>query len=90
MKINKQVKITGKVQGVFFRKSTWEKAITLGIKGWVRNDSDGSVLVEMEGNHTAITEMEKWLRKGSPLAKVDFLEITEGNERGHQEFLILN
>lgn len=90
MKINKQVKITGKVQGVFFRKSTWEKAITLGIKGWVRNDSDGSILVEMEGNDFAITEMEKWLRIGPPLAKVDFLEIIEGNEKGHQEFLILN
>lgn len=90
MKINKQVKITGKVQGVFFRKSTWEKAITLGLKGWVRNDSDGSVLVEMEGNHSSITEMEKWLRIGPPLAKVAFLEIIEGNEKGHQEFLILN
>jgi acylphosphatase len=90
MKINKLIKINGKVQGVFFRKSTMEKAITLGIKGWVRNESDGSVLVEMEGNPSAIAEMENWLGIGPPLAKVDFLEITEGNEKGHQQFLIIN
>lgn len=90
MKINKLIKIKGKVQGVFFRKSTLEKAITLGINGWVRNESDGSVLVEIEGNMNVITEMENWLKKGPPMAKVDHLEIIEGNEKGHQQFMILS
>lgn len=89
MKINKQVRVSGKVQGVFFRKSTQQKATTLGINGWVKNDDDGTVLVEMEGNIHAINEMENWLRQGPPLAKVESLEISLEEEKGYQEFLIL-
>jgi acylphosphatase len=89
MKINKQIKVIGRVQGVFFRKSTQQKAIELGIKGWVRNEPDESVMVEIEGNHSATLEMENWLRQGPPLAKVDSLEISEGEEAGYADFLIL-
>ncbi len=40
-----RIKVTGRVQGVFFRASTKEKAEELGINGWVRNEPDGSVLI---------------------------------------------
>jgi len=89
MKINKQIKVSGRVQGVFFRKSTQQKALELGIKGWVRNEPDGSVLVEVEGILSAVEEMKDWLRLGPPMAKVEFLEITEGEVFHHADFLIL-
>lgn len=88
MKINRQVKIYGRVQGVFFRQSTLQKALELGIKGWVRNEPDGSVLAEIEGNQEAILKMERWLKTGPPLAKVENLLVSEGEEKGYQDFLI--
>jgi acylphosphatase len=89
MKINKRIKVNGRVQGVFFRKSTQQKALELGIKGWVKNEPDGSVLVEMEGNFSAMMEMEEWLKHGPPLSKVEFLEITDGEVLNHADFLII-
>jgi acylphosphatase len=89
MKINKQVKVSGRVQGVFFRKSTQQKAMELGINGWVRNEQDGSVLVEMEGIPSAIMEMQDWLKHGPPMAKVESLEITDGEVFDHADFLII-
>lgn len=89
MKINKQVRVFGKVQGVFFRKSTQQKAMTLGIQGWVKNEIEGTVLVEMEGDMRAVQEMENWLKHGPPLANVEYLDIMLSEEKGHQDFLIL-
>lgn len=89
MKINKQIRVTGRVQGVFFRKSTQQKALELGIKGWVRNEPDESVLVEIEGNSSAVLAMEEWLGQGPPAAKVTSLEISEGEEIGYPDFLVL-
>ncbi|MEQ9567382.1 MAG: acylphosphatase, partial [Pseudomonadales bacterium] len=41
-----RIHVVGRVQGVFFRASTREKATSLGLKGWVMNQHDGSVLIE--------------------------------------------
>lgn len=89
MKINKQIRVSGRVQGVFFRKSTQQKALELGIKGWVKNEPDGSVLVEIEGIPSSIMEMEKWLKQGPPAAKVTSIEITDGEVFNHADFLIV-
>jgi acylphosphatase len=86
--MNKQIKITGKVQGVFFRKKTQEKARELDIKGWVRNEPDGSVLTEIEGNQQALMVMEAWLKKGPERAEVEHLFIQVGEEKGYREFEI--
>lgn len=88
MKINRQVKVIGQVQGVFFRQSTLQKAKELGIKGWVKNEPDGSVLAEIEGFQLEILEMERWLKSGPPLAKVENLLVSEGEAKGYQDFLI--
>ena len=88
MKINRQVKVIGRVQGVFFRQSTMQKALELGVRGWVKNEPDGSVLAEIEGNQEAIFKMERWLKTGPPLAKVENLLVSEGDEKGYQDFLI--
>jgi acylphosphatase len=89
MKISRQIKVIGRVQGVFFRQSTLQKAMELGIKGWVKNESDGSVLAEIEGNQNEILEMVTWLKSGPPLAKVENFLITEQEEKGYQNFLII-
>lgn len=88
IKINKQIKITGKVQGVFFRKSTQDKARQLGISGWVQNEPDGSVLTEIEGNVEAIAQMEQWLHQGPERARVEEVTIVEGEVKGCQDFQI--
>ncbi|MDN3669462.1 acylphosphatase [Echinicola jeungdonensis] len=85
--MNKTIKITGKVQGVFFRKSTQDKAIELGVKGWVKNEADGSVLTEIEGSSEQLHAMEKWLKSGPDRAVVENLEVLkEGESKGYREF----
>merc|ERR1712179_551862 len=59
--------IWGRVQGVFFRKFTYEKAKSLGLKGWVRNTRDGTVEGRIEGEAREVEAMQSWLQHtGSP------------------------
>jgi acylphosphatase len=64
-------RVSGKVQGVFFRASARNEALRLGLHGHARNLSDGSVEVIAEGSDAALQELEQWLRKGPPAARVD-------------------
>jgi len=67
-----QIKIIGKVQGVWFRKYTNDKAKELGLFGFVKNQADGSVYVEAESDsETVLQQFIDWLRTGSPLSKVE-------------------
>jgi acylphosphatase len=65
--------VSGKVQGVFFRASARNEALRLGLHGHARNLSDGSVEVVAKGSDEALKELEQWLRKGPPAARVDEL-----------------
>ena len=62
--------VTGKVQGVFYRANTQQKAIELNITGWVRNLSDGSVEVLACGEAQQVANLVSWLHKGPPAASV--------------------
>ncbi len=62
--------VTGRVQGVFFRASTRERAVQLGITGHARNLADGSVEVVASGNREAVDELDAWLHHGPPTAGV--------------------
>lgn len=73
-KIQIKVKITGRVQGVCFRAGTKKEADRLGLKGWVKNQSDGSVEAVFEGDPAAVTQMADWCRKGPFPARVDQLQ----------------
>lgn len=64
------IKVLGKVQGVYFRASTKQTADLLGIKGIVKNDKDGSVYIEAEGSPEALTKFIEWLNVGPELAEV--------------------
>ncbi|OGR04256.1 MAG: acylphosphatase [Deltaproteobacteria bacterium RIFOXYD12_FULL_50_9] len=69
--------VHGRVQGVFFRAYTHEEASRLGLKGWVRNRSDGSVEVLLEGESATVDQMIIWLHRGSPLSLVSGVSVTE-------------
>jgi acylphosphatase len=71
------IRVSGVVQGVFFRASTKEKADQLGIKGNVRNEHDGSVAILAEGDDTAIEEFIGWCREGPRLSRVDKCVVEE-------------
>lgn len=63
--------MTGRVQGVFFRASTRERALQLGITGHAKNRADGSVEVVASGTQAALDELDGWLHHGPPAARVD-------------------
>ena len=58
--------VKGRVQGVFFRVSTQREASRLGLTGFVRNESDGNVYLEVEGEQAEIDKLIAWIRKGGP------------------------
>ncbi len=63
-------RVSGRVQGVFFRASTRERALALGLDGWARNLPDGSVEVLARGDEKALDALREWLHHGPPLARV--------------------
>jgi acylphosphatase len=64
------IKVTGKVQGVFYRQSTKETAIKSGITGEVRNMADGRVHIIAKGTKEQLTNLVEWCRKGPKRAVV--------------------
>lgn len=82
------IRISGIVQGVFFRASTKEQADALGLTGLVRNESDGSVYVEVEGAAEALQTFIEWCRKGPARARVDNCEVRAGVIKGFSRFVI--
>lgn len=65
------VRVRGKVQGVYYRASTVTKAQQLGVKGFVRNEPDGSVYLEAEGDEDKLNQLIAWCKIGPPRAHVD-------------------
>jgi acylphosphatase len=74
-----RVRVRGRVQGVFFRAETRARAESLGLAGWVRNASDGSVEAVFEGESERVDSMVEWCRRGPGGAIVDDVEaVPEG------------
>jgi acylphosphatase len=73
------LRIHGRVQGVWFRESMRIEAERLGVAGWVRNTSDGSVEAVVQGSVEAVEAMIQWARTGPPLARVDRIDIGEAH-----------
>jgi acylphosphatase len=72
-----RILVTGRVQGVFFRKSTLDQALRLGLKGYLMNLPDGRVLVEAGGEPAAIEALISWCRQGPPGARVQNIQVDE-------------
>ncbi len=77
--------ISGKVQGVFFRSSTKDRADELGITGWVRNLADGRVEAVFEGEEENVEKMVEWCRKGPEYARVNDVEVISEQYKGEFE-----
>ena len=74
------MRVHGKVQGVFFRASTEEKAKELGLNGFVQNEADGTVYLEAEGDAETLRKLEQWVHEGPKAARVDRVDIKTLNE----------
>jgi acylphosphatase len=82
------IRIFGKVQGVFFRHSAKKEAERLGIRGLVRNEPDGSVYLEVEGEEGALAQFVAWCKVGPRQAEVSKIETQEKPVVGFRDFNI--
>jgi acylphosphatase len=69
--------VSGRVQGVFFRDSTRQQAVKLGLTGYANNMTDGSVEVVACGTRAALDRLGEWLESGPPMASVKGVAATE-------------
>jgi acylphosphatase len=81
-----RVVVSGRVQGVFYRDSCQRVASGLGVRGWVRNRSDGAVDVVAEGERSAVDALLDWCREGPPRANVVGIEVTDEPPAGERGF----
>ncbi|MBA2422387.1 MAG: acylphosphatase [Chitinophagales bacterium] len=82
------IRVYGKVQGVFFRASARRHAEMLGISGFAQNEDDGSVHIEAEGMEENLKHFVDWCRKGPEGAKVINVKITEGEIKNFSAFKV--
>ena len=84
------VVIEGHVQGVFFRASTRDEAVALGVRGFVRNNPDGTVEALFEGAGAGVRAMLKWCESGPSGAHVANLDIDYEDFKGEfSDFRVL-
>ena len=82
------VRVSGKVQGVFFRASTKEQADFFGLKGFVKNEANGDVYIEAEGEDAQLQEFLKWCGRGPSRARVDNLQVEESALKNFKDFRV--
>jgi len=80
-----EIKITGRVQGVGFRYFVQKRAAEFNIKGWVKNTSDGGVLVMAQGDFKAMETFLDHLRMGPSMARV--LKVEKNKMPGMEDFI---
>ena len=85
-----RMKISGNVQGVFFRKFIADEANKIGIKGHVRNLESGDVEVVAEGSPEDVEKMVSVCKKGAPHSVVKNVDIQELNHLGFEDFKVLD
>ena len=86
--VARRLRVAGRVQGVFFRAWTTDVARTLGLNGWVRNCSDGSVEAHAEGDEDAVGELIDLMREGPPNAQVETVEVEAVEPEGPSDFQV--
>ena len=70
-----EILVIGKVQGVWFRDFVRKTATNLELKGWVKNNPDGSVSVSIEGEKDIVTKLIDKIQIGSPISKVKNVKV---------------
>ncbi len=86
--ISVHVRVSGRVQGVFYRAFTKERAAELGIKGWVQNIHGGGVEAVLEGEREKVGELLKLMKSGPSGAMILGMELSELKFKGYQDFEI--
>jgi acylphosphatase len=89
MKEGIEVKVFGKVQGVWFRGSTRERALVFQLTGWVRNEPDGTVLIRAFGKKQHLEKFKEWCVTGPPHARVDRIEVRPIEDEQFSTFEII-
>jgi len=69
------VVVSGKVQGVYFRSETRDQALALGVTGWIRNRTDGTVEGVFEGDREMVEKLVRWCWQGPPAAEVSNVQV---------------
>jgi acylphosphatase len=82
------VVVRGHVQGVFFRAETRDRAASLGLGGWVRNNADGTVEAVFEGERERVESMVEWCRRGPSLAQVEDVDVAWERPAGEKRFAV--
>jgi len=88
MEVHKKVVIRGRVQGVWFRKYAQEQAALFSLSGFVRNEADGSVYIEVSGEKEHVEVFIQWCHSGPPLAYVETVDVEENQDHHTGVFLI--
>ena len=86
--IAKRFRIVGRVQGVFFRRSTCIQAQKLGLVGWVKNSQDGGVQAYACGDIEAMRQFESWLDKGPPQSVVTEVSASDATVEELSDFFV--
>ena len=73
--VGRKLRIYGRVQGVFFRQWSIDQARSLGVSGWIRNRSDGSVEAHLAGEESAVSQMVEHMRRAPPQAMVENVTV---------------
>ncbi len=89
MKKHYNITVNGKVQGVFFRASAKKMADLLGVKGFVRNESNGDVYIEAEGDEDMLVKFIQWCHHGPENAQVKYVSVKEGIVLHYKTFEIV-
>jgi acylphosphatase len=84
-----RVRVTGLVQGVYFRAETRDRARSLGIAGWVSNAPDGAVQAVFEGQDDRVDAMVAWCGRGPAGARVDSVSVEWEQPAGERRFRIV-
>ena len=88
--IARRVRLTGRVQGVFFRAWTRDEARRGGVSGWVRNCSDGSVEAHLQGELSAVRWLIDKMAYGPAGARVDDVAVHDAEPEGLSGFEVLH
>ena len=80
MKITRRLRISGRVQGVFFRESMRLRAQQLKVTGWVRNCADGTVEAIVQGDAFEVGRLIEWAQRGSDAAMVETVDVESVTE----------
>ena len=86
--IRRHVLVSGRVQGVFFRDTCRKLALASDLRGWVRNNPDGTVEAVFEGEPDAVEQLVSWTHRGPSDARVDAVNVRDETPAGEATFRV--